>query len=149
MSSANFQITCSVTDTSAGPLGNYQGVISLNAGSAGTISLTSADVTKVYAANRSGGSPDVFTLDDGSLTDAYGNALTFAEAHAVVIKNTHASATLTVGGGTDPLFGSDQYTLKAGQLLPITSPFTVDGTHKQITITPSAAATYSVIVLGE
>lgn len=140
---AQIDINAAVQYTSSGPLATFTGTPRITT----STTLDSTAISKVYQAARSISSPDTLDLTSG-LTDAYGQALVFAAVKCVTIYNTSATATITVGGGSNPVFGSDQYTIKAGACLPITSPFTVDGTHKVITVTPSASATYQIIIAG-
>lgn len=111
-----------------------------------TQTLTTADISKVYIGT--GTISGVSTINVTSLTDAYGNSISFATVKGCVIQNSGAG-NLVVGGGTHPLFSTDQYTIASGATLPITSAFTVSsGTHDTITLTPSASLTYSIIIVG-
>ncbi|WP_161967142.1 hypothetical protein [Fimbriiglobus ruber] len=86
-----------------------------------------------------------------SLTDAYGNALVYTTVAALIVQIVSASGNLVVGGGSNPLLGSDQYTIKGtanSSMLPISWPFTVSGTAKVITLTPSTSLTFNIIVIG-
>lgn len=141
MSTATIEIGSVIQDTKTTGLTSYSGTTKVSQ----TLALTG--LTKVYATDVSASSVQTYDLTSG-LTDAYGTALVFTSLQGVVIQNTSATATITVGGGTNPVFGTDQYTVKAGATLPITSTFPVDSTHKVIRITPSAAATFSVAFLG-
>lgn len=110
-----------------------------------TISLSTSDVSKVYTASVTSGSATVIDLT--SLTDGFGAALSFSTLKACVVENTGAGS-LVVGGGTNPVFGTDQYTVKSGAVLPVLSSFTVDGTHKTLTLTPSASTTFNLVLVG-
>jgi hypothetical protein len=144
MATATIDLSVQVQDTAAAGLGRYSG----NPAITTSASLTSADVSLVYSAGRSVSTADTLDVTSG-LTSAYGAALTYSTVRAVAIWNTSATATVTVGGGLLPLFGTDQYTVRPGQSFSVPAcPATVDGTHKVITVTTSAAATYSVLVLG-
>lgn len=138
---ATIEINCSSTYTKPTALGT--GTISPRINY--LTSLSSSDVTKVYftSATISG----VTTLDVTALTDIYGTALSYGTVKGVYIENSGAG-NLVLGGGTNPLFGTDQYTVKTGAVLPIVSPFTVGGSNKVITLTPSASLTYSIIIVG-
>ncbi len=140
---ANIDINASVQCTFAGDLATFTGTPKITS----STNLSSSDISKVFQDIRAASAADPLDLTSG-LVDPYGNALVFTAVKLVCIKNTSATATLTVGGGSNPVFGSDQYTIKAGVCLPILSSFTVDGTHKILTITPSAAATYQIIIAG-
>ena len=141
---ANIDINVSVVHSNPNDLGQYNGSPGIDS----SLTFSTSDLSKVFADSRSISAADPLDVTSG-LTDQYGTALVYATVKTVVIKNTHATATLTIGGGSDPLYGTDQYTLKAGQTLPITSSATVDGTHKVLTITPSVASTtYDILILG-
>jgi hypothetical protein len=144
MATASIDLSALVQDTATVGLGAYTG----NPGITKSVKLSASDVTKVYTVARSVSSPDTFDVTTG-LTNAYGAALVYTSVKAVVVLNTHTTATITVGGGSNPLFGSDQYTVKPGQVLYVSAvPATVDGTHKVLTVTPSAAVTYQLLILG-
>jgi len=102
-------------------------------------------VNKVFNQSATISSPT--TLDVTALTDAYGAALSFGTVKQFVIQNTGAG-NLVVGGGSNPLFGTDQYTVKSGATLPITSSFTESGSAKNILLTPSASLSYTLIICG-
>lgn len=145
MASASIDISCTIQDTKSVDLGPYSGSPKITS----SVQLTSTDITKCFTDGRAGSGADILNVSDGSLSSAYGVALTYVTVKAVIIQNTSNSAYLTVGGGTHPLFGSDVYTVKAGQNLVLPNvPATIDSTHQQITVTPSAAATYNVVILG-
>lgn len=136
-------VLANVTNTGTNGLGTYSGNPQIST----VTSFSTSDISKVYTA--AGTTAVNLNLDVTSgLTDAFGNALVFGTVKTFVLKNTHATATLTVGGGTNPLFGSDQYTVAAGACLPITTSFTVDSTHKVIRVVPSASCTYQLMILG-
>lgn len=146
MASATINISCTIQDGKSVDLGAYFGSPKIES----STTLSSSDSSKAWTDGRSISSADVLDVSDGSLVSAYGVALTFASVKAVVVQNTHASATLVIGGGTNPLFGAtESITVKAGQTVSIGAvPATVDATHEQITITPSAAATFNIAILG-
>ena len=102
-------------------------------------------VNKVY--NETGTISSPHTIDVSSLTDAYGAALAFGTVKQFVIQNTGAG-NLVVGGGSNPLFGTDQFTVKSGATLPITSSFTEGAGAKNILLTPSASLSYTLIICG-
>ena len=109
--------------------------------------LTNSDISKVYSSSAtiSSATPIDFT----SLTDVFGSALNFTGTlKGLYVYNTHATATLTVGGGSNPILSTDQITLAAGSAVILTSPVTVDGTHKVLTLTPSASCSYQIIAVG-
>jgi hypothetical protein len=144
VATATIDLSTLVQDTGTVGTGTYTGNPSITK----TISLSSSDITKVYSATRSVSSADTFDVTSG-LTHAFGAALVYASVKGLVILNTHATASIVVGGGSNPLLGTDQYTVKAGQALYVPCvPVTVDGTHKVLTVTPSGAVTYSLLILG-
>ncbi len=103
------------------------------------------------------------------LTNGVGAALALAKVHAILVWNrsgetdpggvahvaTAATVKVEVSAANALLFldtAADSRTLGPGDMLLLYSAagITVDGTHKLITFTPSAAeAAYQVIVLGE
>lgn len=143
MATSSFMLSAKVDDSKTTTLARYTGGFSSSAES----TLDASALTKVYMVSGSGAGPDTYDVNSG-LTNAYGVALVYTTVKGIWIKNTHATATLVIGGGSNPLLGTDQYTLKAGNALAITSPFTVDGTHKVLKITQSATATYELVILG-
>lgn len=139
---ADINISATTTYTKAAALATYSGSPKIVASK----SYATTDISKVFDATGSTGSP--VTYDVTALTDDYGAALAMATVKGFVIQNTHATATLTIGGGSNPLFGSDHYTVKAGCCLPITSAFAASGAAKNVLVTPSATATWQVLILG-
>ncbi len=104
--------------------------------------LTSVDVTKCYPASVS---PNL-TLDVTALTDPYGNALVFSTVLAIQVLNNDGTNSVTVSGN---LIGTDKVTVGPGKCLFIDTTRTVDGTHKQLTLTKSGGSpTCDVILLG-
>lgn len=144
MATATIDFAATVQDTKSADLGTYSG----NPKITDTTSLSSADVTKVFTDGRSLSAPETLDVTAG-LTSAYGAALVYSSVKAVVIQNTHGTATIVVGGGANPLFGTDQYTVQPGQTFSVPNvPVAVSGTAKNVLVTPSAAATYNVMILG-
>jgi hypothetical protein len=112
-----------------------------------TLTLSTSNITKVWTNSYTAQSGAV-TLDLAALTDTYGQSITFTSLKGLHVYNNHASATLVVGGGANPALGTDQYTVTAGKILPVSSVFTIDGTHKNLVLTPSASMSFQVILLG-
>jgi hypothetical protein len=140
---AQIDINVSVQDGKNVGLGAYNGTprITMSNG------LTSAQAAKKWSASVTSAATTDYDVTSG-LTDAYGTALVYATVNAVAVYNS-GSANLTVGGGSDPLFGTDQYTVKAGQCLVVPCvPVTVSGSVKNIHIVPAASTTWQVILLG-
>ena len=144
MATATIELSAQVQDNKALDLGTYIG----NPQIAKTITLSSSDITKVFGDSRASAVAVPLDVTSG-LVDAFGLSLVYTTVKAVVVLNTHATASITVGGGSNPLFGSDQYTVPSGQVLYVPNvPITVSGTVKVLTITPAASATYNVLILG-
>jgi hypothetical protein len=61
-------------------------------------------VTKFYDGSRTvaASTNDDLDLSGGTLTDVEGATIAFTGVKSVYIENTHATQTLTVGGGTNP-----------------------------------------------
>lgn len=144
MTTANVRLYCSADQPKVTTLATYRGGPSLSL----ETSYSSSQVTKCYQLETTQSTTQSYLLDDGSLTDVYGTSLVFSSIQLLAINNKDATQTLTVGGGTHPVLGSDQYTVKAGQLLIITSPFTVDATHDLLRIVPSGSMTFDLLVVG-
>ena len=142
MATYNIATTATVQDGRTIGLGGYNGGPRINYSVDGT-------PTKIYSASVSAGTAQTYDVNSG-LTDAYGTALVYSTVSEVVIYNTHASASLTVGGGSNPLFGaSELVTIKAGKCVSFGAvPVTVSGSAKVLTVTPSASCTWQIVILG-
>lgn len=105
-----------------------------------------SSITKLYQNSYS--TSGTTTLDVTSLTDDYGQSISIGTLKGLFIKNTHATATLTVGGGTNPALGTDQYTISPDTLLPILSSWTISGSAKNIRILTSGTVTFQLILFG-
>lgn len=145
MATANVSVSITCTDGENAPLAVYNG----SPGIAGTITLASTQITTgVYQATGTISSGTSITVNNGSIANAYNSPLTYTTVQAVVIANT-GTAKIVVGGGSNPLFGSDQYTVQPGQILVIPNvPVTVSSSAKQLTLTPSASTTYQILIVG-
>ena len=141
--SATVALQVSATYTKTTPLASA----SLSPKFTVSVNLSTTDISKMYQNSYSAQSSPV-TLDLTSLTDDYGQSISFGSLKGAWIYNTDNTATLVVGGGTNPALGTDQYTITPGKLLPITSVFTVDGTHKNLVLTPSASMSFQLILVG-
>jgi hypothetical protein len=97
-----------------------------------------------------------YDLNGGTLFDQVGRAIALTKLNSVIIRNTHATATLDVEDGAANainLFGvaGDKVTVSPGGVLVLTWPTVakaVDATHKNFKVTPSALATWQVQVVG-
>ncbi len=107
-------------------------------------SLDSAAITKIFSDGRSVATNE--TLDVTSLADPSGAAISFTHVKGIVIKNT-GTGVITVGGGTTPLLGADQYTISSGRCLGLDTVFTVS-TNINLKIALSVAGTYNIILVG-
>lgn len=107
---------------------------------------TTDDITKVFTASATIASPA--THDLTSCTDSFGTALTFSSLKGLFIRNMSASATLVVGGGSDAVLDTDQYTVGPESSIFVTTTFNVDANEKIITLTPSASLAYQLIAVG-
>ena len=126
------------------------------------ISLTSAQADVIYSASRSLVDDANEVLDfyaSGTLTDAFGNALTMETLKLLIIYNTSTEASLKIGGGTvatgifvDP---SDILTLPPGGKFLFAAP-AITGlditTSKDLNLLHggqgTADLTYKVIAIG-
>lgn len=113
----------------------------------------------VYHGNRTLGSGASETIDlFGSVTDAFGNTLSFARVKTITIENESGSMTLTIGNAVSPIAIFDPATATvtvpplgflclAGPLSgwPVTDA-TADGL--KITNSAGASATYNIHILG-
>jgi hypothetical protein len=75
-----------------------------------------------------GGANESLDLAGGSLTDAFGTALTFVKVRALVIVNLSSTKILTMGNDANPLpflgTGSHTVTLAPGAMLALDNPVT-------------------------
>src|SRR4051794_34551259 len=110
--------------------------------------LASSQICLFYTNTRSttGESLDLTS----ALTDAYNQALLFTKLQAFLIYNHDATKSLTVGGGTNAVFGALP---SIGPLAAIAycypTGLTVDSTHKILTVTPSTGTvSYDLVLIG-
>jgi hypothetical protein len=103
------------------------------------------DITKVWHDSRVLATNETLDVTSG-LTDAFGTALNFVTVKGILIYNTHATNTLTVGGGTNPLF--TQTVLTGGGSITYCTNITTSGSVKNILLTASASLTYQIIIFG-
>lgn len=118
--------------------------------------FSGSECTKLYFATYTVGTSPT-SIDLTSLTDAFGNALSFATIRHLAIINNDVTNNLTVGGGSNGLFAALPFTLTGstassgnkGSCLQLTANITVDGTHKILTLTSSASTiSVNVFILG-
>jgi hypothetical protein len=140
---AQIDVNTRVTHSGSNDLGTYVGSPKLSYSAA----LATTDISKVFADERTVSSPE--TLDCTALPEAgYGSTLNYATVKLIQIVNKSASATLTVGGGSNAVCGTDQFTIGPGKCLYIDTARTVGGSAKNLLVTPSASLTYDVLILG-
>lgn len=108
--------------------------------------FASTDVTKCYFNNYTVTTTPT-TVDLTSLTDAFGQAVSFSTVKHVQIINNDTTRNLTAGGGTNALFaalpvlvGQAASTNSNGSCVNLTTNLTVDATHKIIQLVASAGS---------
>lgn len=111
--------------------------------------FTASDVTYVF--QRASVSVDTtgttYNVLSG-LEDSYGDAIAMSSVKQVIVTHNGSSNTLTVGGGSNPVFSAAPG-ISAGGCLNLTSTFTVDATHCNIKLTASAGTiSCDVLILG-
>lgn len=120
------------------------------------VGTSTNNVNLCYSATRTvtSGSPDV--LDLTALTDPLGNALNFAVVRTVKITNNGSTGqTITVGGGTNPLFASESEPIQALGGVHLTDHpdggLAVSGTVKnlQISVAAGTSVSYTITILGK
>lgn len=104
--------------------------------------------TKEYAAERTTTLGETIDLTS-TLTNPFGTALNFSTVYYLFIENTHATQSLTIGGGSSA-WSTDVITVPPEGSVSISRNDTVDGTHKNIKILPSylASQTYKIVIVG-
>lgn len=97
------------------------------------------------------------TLDLENLVGETGRAVTFTKVKMLAIRNTHATATVTIGNAASNAFlpgwsgATNTVALGPGNTLFLTSAagFTVDATHSDLKLDPgSNAITVEIMILG-
>lgn len=107
-----------------------------------------------YSKSESSAAAQTYDLNGGTLYDQVGRAIALTKLNAVVVRNTGTVSITVEDGAANPLsmFGivGDKVTIAAGGCLILTWPsgLTIDATHKNVKITPSAAATWQVQFVG-
>lgn len=145
---ANIAINVTMTGNKDSGLGTVKDAVSL---SGLGISKSGAGI-KYYHDNGNLGNPEVLVLNDGSINDAFGDAITFLTLHAIFIKN-NSGATLQIGAGANPIdiFGTmatDTFELVDGGTFVYLNPTGLTlGANDTLTITGSAGAA-DIIIIG-
>jgi hypothetical protein len=145
---ATIEISSQIQYSSSSPLGSvgsYSGTFRVSE----TATYSSATVSKYWANSYTGSSTQ--TIDVTSITDAFGNALSFATVQVIVIQITSSSGNVVVGGGSNPLLGSDQWTVIGtanGTTWAVPQPYTVSGTVKVLKFIPSTSLTFNIQIVG-
>lgn len=110
------------------------------------LSATSSPVVnKMYFATLSVTTSQTLVLNNGSLTDGYGEALTFTNVVYLSLHNNDASKTFTVGGGSNALIPA--ISLTAGGTLALKSTLAVSGAFNLV-LAVTGTASIDVLILG-
>lgn len=104
--------------------------------------FTSSQITKISFANYSVSTGT--TIDLTNITDPFGNAISFATVKHLQIVNNDLTNSLTVGGGSNPVFAALP-SIIAGGCVNLTTNLTVGGSTKNLLLT-AGAGTISVDV---
>lgn len=116
-----------------------------------TATFSSSAISKVYFNTYTVGTSPT-SIDLTTLTDPFGVALSFGSVVDLLIVNNDTTNALEIGGGSNGLFTLLPVNL-AGQVggssLHWTTPITVNGTHKILTLQATASTiSVSVFVIG-
>jgi hypothetical protein len=108
--------------------------------------FTTSDISKIVFSSYSITTTPT-SVDLTSQTDPFGAAVNFATVKNLLIVNNDTTNALTIGGGTNGLFAALPFNLgdTVATCLNLTTPITVDGTHKILKLV-STAGTISVDV---
>lgn len=128
-----------ITQVSTGNLGNATFPLT-----GGTYSNSTLTITKLYSNIRSFTTSETIDVTSG-LTDFFGTALNFATVKQVWISNTSA-ASITFGGGSNPLFNA--FTLTASGCINLTTNITTSGSVKNIAVSGTGTLSYSIVIMG-
>ncbi len=106
-----------------------------------TRAFASTEVSNVYFDTYTVGTGGV-TVDVTSLTDAYGQAISFGTVKNVLIVNNDGTNNLTAGGGSNALFAALPVLVgqTAGSCVNLTTNLTVSGSTKIISLVASAGS---------
>ena len=142
---ATIKSTTNATLTKVGSLGNGQAPVS----EIYSIKFSDDDVSLLYSKrNTLVATSDNLTVNDDSLTDFFGEPLTFVTVRHIQVVNKDATHNLIVGGGSNSLIPA--ITLGANGCLNLTTAITVSGSAKLLKIDAGAnTVQYDVIILGE
>ena len=147
--SAQVKLSAAVTYLNTDTLGNSFGpspTISVS------FNLPSATITKMIESGGTISSPT--TINFASVADVFGATLTFTKVLGIFVQNNSTTQTLTIGGGSQPVCGSDQYTIGPGttstpNVFFQNSTFNVtSGSAQNLLLTPSGSLSYSLIAVG-
>ncbi len=145
---ANLAITASLSANKDSGLGTVKDVVSL----AGLGISKTGGTIKYYHSDGNLGNPEVLVLNDGSLSDAFGDSITLLTLHAIYIRNNSGN-TLQIGAGANPIdiFGdkvTDTFELvDGGVFLYANNAGLTLGVDDTLTITGSAGAA-DIIIIG-
>lgn len=144
---ARFNFTTAVTTHTpavANPLGGYNGAPQIS--TSGTLSAT--DISNVYDTASTVGGGGTTTIDVTALTNTYGESFAFTNVKSFHISNTDTTNSIVIGGGSNPLFISDQYTVAPGKDLVFNTVWPVSSGKKNIRLTATAGTKFSILLLG-
>lgn len=107
--------------------------------------LTTANVDLIWSDQRTIAGTEVLdVLTD--LTDAYGVAMVFGAVRTVLIYNSHSTATLFVGGGSNALF--NEIPITGGGHVVLSTNLTTSTIVRNIRVTAVTSVTYDIILIG-
>lgn len=84
---------------------------------------------------------------DPELVGPFGNAIGFGTVGALVLKNTSTTASLTIGGGANPLLAALP-PITPGGAVTLVLDIATSPTVKNLLLTPSASLSYELLILG-
>lgn len=131
-----------MTHASALDLVTYTGSLSKSASK----SFSTSDITKLFSDSRTAATSETLDVTSG-LTDGFGAALAFSTVKAVLIQNKSSTATLTVGGSSNPLF-NQLPVIQAGGFVAFSCSITTSGSVKNVLLTASASLDYDIVIVG-
>lgn len=157
-----FQILINLIDYNVGDLGTVTAPVNLTRGKSFGDGTGADQADTKFSDNRTlaDGANETINLNDGSLTDSHGVALTLDILKGIYIKNNSADASLLVGGGGANSVGlfndvTDIAVIPPGGELFMTFP---DGTGLDLTSnadlklehdgTGSDSLTYDIVAIG-
>jgi len=146
----NISIGAILTASKDSGLGGVADKVSL----AGLGESFSGGTTRYWHSDGALGAPERLDLNDGTLTDAFGDAIAFTTLHAIYIKN-NSGGTCQIGAADHPveIFGAavaDTFQLVDGGTFVYINPTGLTltpATSDALTI-DSSAGDYDVIIIG-